>query len=71
ECVDSTGAGDVFAGAYLAALWRGADDREAGRRANAVGALSVQQLGAVTGVLGWEETGQWMAAHSAASNQVW
>lgn len=60
ECVDSTGAGDVFAGAYLAALSRGANHAEAGRIANAVGALSVGKLGAVTGLLGWEETLDWM-----------
>lgn len=64
ECVDSTGAGDVFAGAYLAALWRGADDVEAGRQANAAGALAVEKLGAVTGVLGWEPMQDWIARHT-------
>lgn len=65
ECVDSTGAGDVFAGAYLAALWRGADDAEAGRQANAAGALTVERLGAVTGVIGWEAMQEWIARQSA------
>ncbi len=65
ECVDSTGAGDVFAGAYLAALWRGAGDGEAGLQANAAGALSVERLGAVTGVLGWEPMQEWIARHTS------
>lgn len=59
--VDTTGAGDCFAGGYLAALARGASHAEAARFANAVGALVVQQLGAVRGVRGWSETGQWIA----------
>ena len=59
--VDTTGAGDCFAGAWLAATCRGLGPREAARVANAVGALVVQTLGAVDGVLGWEETLAWMA----------
>lgn len=65
ECVDSTGAGDVFAGAWLAALWRGAGDAEAARQANAAGALAVEKQGAVTGVLGWEPMQEWIARHGA------
>ena len=59
--VDTTGAGDCFAGAYVAALWRGGTHREAARMANAVGACVVRTLGAVEGVLGWSETETWMA----------
>jgi sugar/nucleoside kinase (ribokinase family) len=54
--VDTTGAGDCFAGAYVAALERGKSHLEAARLANAVGAMVVQTLGAVDGVRGWEET---------------
>jgi sugar/nucleoside kinase (ribokinase family) len=58
--VDTTGAGDCFAGAWLAATCRGLGLREAARVANAVGALVVQTLGAVDGVVGWDETLRWM-----------
>ena len=59
--VDTTGAGDCFAGGYLAALARGAAHAEAARFANAVGAMVVQQLGAVAGVRNWDETQRWIA----------
>ncbi len=58
--VDSTGAGDCFSGAYIAALQRGRSLRQAAQIANAAGALSVQQLGATAGILGWEETLAWI-----------
>ncbi len=60
DAVDSTGAGDCFSGGYLAALQRNLTHEEAARIGNAAGALSVQQLGATAGVLGWEETLAWM-----------
>src|SRR5262249_16632583 len=50
EAVDTTGAGDCFAGGFLAALNRGASYSEAAHFANAVGAMCVQKLGAVTGI---------------------
>jgi len=59
--IDSTGAGDCFAGAYLAALQRNLPHPEAARVANAVGALNVQVLGGTAGLLGWEQTLAWMA----------
>jgi sugar/nucleoside kinase (ribokinase family) len=58
--VDTTGAGDCFAGAFLAALLRDRSYAEAARFANAVGALTIQQLGAVEGVRSFEETEEWM-----------
>jgi sugar/nucleoside kinase (ribokinase family) len=64
EVVDTTGAGDCFAGAFLAVLHRGMDYREAARTANAVGAMVVEQLGAVTGVRDWKETKEWMRRHA-------
>lgn len=60
--VDTTGAGDCFAGGFLAALVRGNSYQEAARFANAVAALTIQQLGASAGVRSWEETAGWMAA---------
>ncbi|MEX2263611.1 MAG: carbohydrate kinase family protein, partial [Bryobacteraceae bacterium] len=58
--VDTTGAGDCFAGGFLAALHRGASWSAAARFANAVAALSIQKLGAVTGLLSFEATERWM-----------
>ena len=57
---DTTGAGDCFVGAFLAALHRGRDWEQAGRFANAVAALSVQKLGATTNLRSFEETEAWM-----------
>lgn len=59
--VDTTGAGDCFAGAYLAAMLRGLPPARTARFANAVGALVVQTLGAVDGVLPYAETEAWIA----------
>jgi sugar/nucleoside kinase (ribokinase family) len=58
--VDTTGAGDCFAGAFLAALLRGRSFADAAKFANAVGALTIQQLGAVEGVRSFKETEDWM-----------
>jgi sugar/nucleoside kinase (ribokinase family) len=58
--VDTTGAGDCFAGAFLAALERGLGLAEAARFANAAAALAVQQLGATAGLRSWDETRAWM-----------
>ena len=62
--VDTTGAGDCFAGAFLAALQRGFSDRNAARFANAVGALSVQRFGGTTGLLNFDDTLAWMEGRS-------
>lgn len=48
EAVDTTGAGDAFAGAFLAEWIRGAEAEEAARLANAAAALSTTGRGAVT-----------------------
>lgn len=48
--VDTTGAGDCFAGAFLAALQRRLPLAAAAELANAAGALSVSALGAITGL---------------------
>jgi len=60
DAVDSTGAGDCFSAGYIAALQRDLPHQQAARVANAVGALSVQQLGATAGVLSWDETLAWI-----------
>lgn len=55
EVVDTTGAGDCFAGGFLSALQHGASLEEAARIANAAGAASVSALGAVKGLRDFEE----------------
>jgi sugar/nucleoside kinase (ribokinase family) len=60
EVLDTTGAGDCFAGGYLAATQRGCPPEEAARAGNAAGALSVRRVGAVSGLLGWDDMQDWM-----------
>ncbi len=60
DAIDTTGAGDCFAGGFLAALHRGESHVSAARFANAVAALAVQRLGAVVGIRSYEETLAWM-----------
>jgi sugar/nucleoside kinase (ribokinase family) len=67
ETLDTTGAGDCFAGGFLAAIQRGYTEVEAARIANAVGALSVRRVGAVAGLLSWEETEEWMSTANVRS----
>ncbi len=62
EVVDTTGAGDCFAGAFLAALHRGYSYRGASRFACAAAALNVGKLGGVEGILPFDETLAWMTA---------
>ena len=67
DAVDTTGAGDCFAGGLLAALSHGMRLPDAAAFANAVGALNVQELGAVGGVRSFEQTLEWMRATPLAS----
>ena len=48
EVSDTTGAGDNFVGGFMAGLTEGMDLWEAARYANAVAAVSVTKMGAVT-----------------------
>ena len=57
---DTTGAGDCFVAGFLAAHLRGASLAEAGLFANAVGAFSVQCVGASKGLRTYEETEKWI-----------
>jgi sugar/nucleoside kinase (ribokinase family) len=61
--IDTTGAGDCFTGGFLAAMHRGGTLEEAGRLANACGALSASRTGSVTGVRGYQETVEWAAVN--------
>ncbi len=53
--LDTTGAGDCFAGGFLAGLHAGLDWIDAARWGNAAGALSASQLGSTTGLLAQNE----------------
>jgi sugar/nucleoside kinase (ribokinase family) len=66
DAIDSTGAGDVFSGAFLAGWLRGMTITEATRFANAAAALSVTELGSIAGVCTYEETLAWMRKQNSA-----
>lgn len=68
EAVDTTGAGDCFVGGFLAGTLRGANYDEAARFANAVAALSVLELGSVTGLRSYEETVAWATARRPSAS---
>ena len=55
EVVDTTGAGDVFRGAFIAALLRGDSPADILRFANAAAALSCTRLGAIDGIPAMDE----------------
>lgn len=67
EAIDSTGAGDVFAGAFLAAWTRGYSLAEAVDFANAAAAMSVLELGSVAGVRSFAQTLKWKKVRQAAT----
>jgi sugar/nucleoside kinase (ribokinase family) len=55
NAIDTTGAGDVFRGAFIAAQLRGEPPVESVRFANAAAAISCTRLGAINGVPTYEE----------------
>lgn len=54
--IDTTGAGDVFHGAYIVGLLHGWDVRETARFASAVSAIKCTRLGGRAGIPTFEET---------------
>jgi ribokinase len=62
EVVDTTGAGDVFHGAFLCGLLRGWEARDILQFANAVSALKCTSLGGRTGIPRIEEVWRFLAA---------
>jgi sugar/nucleoside kinase (ribokinase family) len=67
QAVDTTGAGDCFVAGFLAARHRGYSPARAGLFANAVGALTVQRIGAVEGVLPEDDVLAWMLEHRSGA----
>src|SRR6202035_3280236 len=68
-CVDSTGAGDVFRGAFAAGCLRAPDGQleDVLRYANAVAALNCGGLGARGGIIGQDDVERFMTTHSPGS----
>ncbi|MBM3726700.1 MAG: carbohydrate kinase family protein [Acidobacteria bacterium] len=58
--LDTTGAGDCFAGGFLGALARGLDAAGAAEVANAAGGLCAGAVGATHGIQDWDSTIRWM-----------
>ncbi len=56
DAVDTTGAGDVFHGAYIVGLIKGWDARRTAAFASAAAAMSCTRVGGRTGVSSFEET---------------
>jgi sulfofructose kinase len=58
--VDTTGAGDVFHGAFAFALWKGYELREAVTFASAVAALKCTKIGGQSGIPNFNETKEFL-----------
>ncbi|HDT0759471.1 TPA: sugar kinase [Klebsiella pneumoniae subsp. pneumoniae] len=63
EAVDTTGCGDSYCGGFIAALARGLSVKAACDVASAVAALVATGMGSDAGVVDWEQTQDFMAAH--------
>jgi len=68
EVVDTTGAGDVFHGAFLCGLLRGWEARDILQFANAVSALKCTSLGGRTGIPRIEEVWRFLAARGCGTS---
>lgn len=55
KCIDTIGAGDNFASGFISALLEGKDFKSCGEFANAVASISVEYVGATTGVKNREQ----------------
>ena len=62
--VDTTGAGDSFCSGFLSAFARDLSSEECIKIANTTGAMCVTAKGATTGIRSFEETLEFMKAHS-------
>lgn len=60
QAVDTTGAGDSFVAGFLAGLYHAMPCADAAQLANAAGALSVQKIGSVEGLLPYSQTVEWI-----------
>jgi len=65
DVVDTTGAGDVFHGAYIAGLAKGLDYRQAAEFAAATAAMKCTELGGRTGIPTLESLAQFLESRKA------
>ncbi len=63
DVIDTTGAGDNFSAAFICGKLRGLNHHQCGDFANAVAALSTQQIGATTARISLEQVYQYQRAH--------
>lgn len=68
DAIDTTGAGDVFRGAFITALLKNEPARDAMRFANAAAAISCTRLGAINGVPTYDEAAA-LAGKAVGSRQ--
>ena len=61
EAVDTTGAGDVFHGAFAFARWSGYDLKESVVLASAVAAVKCTKIGGQSGIPTFEEVKKFLA----------
>ncbi|WP_336057058.1 carbohydrate kinase family protein [Nitratireductor sp. CH_MIT9313-5] len=66
DALDTTGAGDCFAGAYLAAKLEGASPEKAMELANAAAALATTRIGAQTAMPSWAQANALIEKHKTA-----
>jgi sugar/nucleoside kinase (ribokinase family) len=69
NAVDATGAGDVFAAAFILGTMRGWPLRQRLAFANLCAALSVQQVGGSLAAPGWGDLADWLAAVQEQARQ--
>jgi sugar/nucleoside kinase (ribokinase family) len=69
NAVDATGAGDVFAAAFILGTVRGWPLRQRLAFANLCAALSVQQVGGSLAAPGWGDLADWLAAVQEQARQ--
>ena len=55
KCLDTTGAGDTFAGGFICALAEGKSLEECAKWGNACGSITVEKVGACTGIQNHEQ----------------
>ncbi len=71
EAVDTTGAGDAFAGSLLYGLARGWEVQQAATFANAVGALSTTAAGATEGIRNYTDTVRFIEEQGRSGTWNW
>lgn len=69
DAVDTTGAGDVFHGAFAFALTRGCGLRDCVTLASAVSAIKCTRIGGRAGIPSYDQTLHFLSTHGSAGNE--